>query len=158
MQVTVLIEEPQGQTMIDCKVAWYVTTPSDYKILFIINSFERFHILAKKWNIPVEELDRIVLLPGEQSSIRGLEYFLINNNKAPIYLPRAGNEVRLHSLYHKLFLYTDPPVLRNWEKRVVYIDKFMDIGEMIQMIIKELKKSKKENCEEIQDENCNCNR
>lgn len=44
------------------------------------------------------------------------------------------------------------------KKRVVYIDKFMDIGEMIQMIIKELKKSKKENCEEIQDENCNCNR
>lgn len=158
MQVTVLIEEPQGQTMVNYGMAWYITTPSNYKILFIINSFEKFHILVTKWNVPVEKLDQIVLLSGERSSIRELEYFLINNNKAQIFLSRAGNEVRLHSLYHKLFLYTDPPVLRNWEKRVVYIDKFMDIGEMIQMIIKELKKSKKENCEEIQEENCNCNR
>lgn len=139
MQTTALFEEPQGQTMIDCKVAWYVTTPSDYKILFIINSFERFHMLAKKWNIPVEELDRIVLLPGEQSSIRGLEYFLINNNKAPIYLPRAGNEVRLHSLYHKLFSYTDPLLLKNWEKRIIYIDEFVDIGDMIQVVTREPK-------------------
>lgn len=158
MHTTTLFEEPQRQTMIDCKVAWYITTPSNYKILFIINSFERFHILSKKWNIPVEELDRIIFLPGERSSIRGVEYFLINNNKAPIYLSRADNEVRLHSVYHKLFAYMDPLVLRNWKKRVIYIDEFLDIGDMLHMVTIESKKSIKENYEEILDENCNCNR
>ena len=52
----------------------------------------------------------------------------------------------------------DPLVLRNWKKRVIYIDEFLDIGDMLHMVTIESKKSIKENYEEILDENCNCNR
>lgn len=132
MQITVFIEELQEQSRVPYGAAWYITF-SNHKILFIMNSFEKFYSQIREWKIPVEEMDMVVLLQSGRPSIREMEYFLTNNYKARIYLPRTGNEIYLRSIYHKLSVYTAPALLRQWKERVVFTDESVCIGEDIQI-------------------------
>lgn len=132
MHVTAFIEELQGQSVVNYGAAWYITF-SNHKILFIMKSFEKFYSQAKKWEIPVEEMDMIVLLNSGRPSIREIEYFLKNNYKARIYLPRTSNEIYLRSICHKLSVYTAPVLLRQWKERIVFTDEFVCIGDDIQI-------------------------
>lgn len=132
MQVTVFIEELQEQSMVTYGAAWYIMF-SNHKILFIMNSFEKFYSQVREWEIPVEEMDMIVLLQSGRPFIREIEYFLTNNYKARIYLPRTSNEIYLRSICHKLSVYTTPGLLRQWKERVVFTDEFVYIGNDIQI-------------------------
>lgn len=133
MQVKAFVEDLQNGRKMDDGWSWYIIT-ENCNILFSTGNYENFWKHSEKWGISIEDIDVIILPQGCHDSIRKLEFFLLNNNKGKVYIPKASNESYLHMLYDRLLTYSERSHLERlwqWKKRIVFGDEYMDIGNKI---------------------------
>lgn len=136
MEVIELADESRGSCPTICVLAWYIAMKK-YKILFATGEPGNFWQCTKAMKVPMDKIDMLFLSQGCQDSLRELECFLRYNNKAKIYLPRENNEAYLCSVYNKLLSYTAPEHVCTWKKRIIFMDKFMKVGNDVQIITEE---------------------
>lgn len=137
MRITVLTENSRNEGTSPYTSAWYIVMKK-HKILYITNESSSFLKCADMAGIPMDEIDMLFLPHGCMNSVRELEYFLIHNNSSNIYLPRVDNESHLRSIYNKLIPYAELGRILQWEKRTIFMDEFMNIGDDIQIFTKGL--------------------
>ncbi|MCI5650407.1 MAG: hypothetical protein MR332_13470 [Fusicatenibacter sp.] len=131
MKITFFADPPTEEKK-QLGLTWYITT-KEHRILFVTGNSESFWKNAAKRGVGADEIDMVVLPQGCQDPIRELERFLTRNNRAKIYLPKASYKPYVHALRDKLARYSSGDLLRNWHKRVVYMDEIMDLGDDIRM-------------------------
>lgn len=135
MRITALTQNSKSRDATSCTLAWYIVMKK-HKILFITGEAESFFRYADMVEIPMDEIDMLFLPQGCGDSIRELEYFLIHNNNSKIYLSRTDNENHLRSIYNKLIPYAEPERILQWEKRTIFMDEVMNIGDEVRVFSK----------------------
>jgi metal-dependent hydrolase (beta-lactamase superfamily II) len=113
--------------------AWYIDM-RNHKILFITGESDDVLQSAQESGIAMDEIDFLFFSWECRDSIHELEYFFRHNTKAKIYLARANNEARLHSLFNKLDSYSDSSLANSGQNRIFFMDSSMDIEEDIQVV------------------------
>lgn len=135
MRITALTENSRNTDATACTLAWYIVMKK-HKILYLMGEAGSFFRYADMMGMPMDEVDMLFLPQGCGDSVRELEYFLIHNKNSKVYLSRADNETHLRSIYNKLTSYDEPGRILQWEKRTIFMDEVMNIGDDVQVFTK----------------------
>lgn len=136
MRVIELMDDSRNECVTACVSAWYIAMKR-HKILFVTGEPGNFWGCSRLAEVPMDEIDLLFLPSGCQSPLRELECFLKYNDTAKIYLSRANNETRLRSISNKLIPYNEAGQVEMWEKRVIFMDRFVRIGDEVQIFTEE---------------------
>lgn len=107
---------------------WYIET-AERSCLFASGNLDAFLNSPVKNGVDWDSLDHIILSPNCVDSIRDLQYLLVRNKSAHIYLPREAYQKYFCDLFHKLNGYGLTGKVPDWMSRIVFAEDSCQIGE-----------------------------
>lgn len=108
---------------------WYIET-SQRRCLFASGSLDSFLNSPVKYGVDWDSLDHIILSPNCVDSIRDLQYLLLHNKTAHIYLPREAYQKYFTDLFHKINGYgLTTGKIPDWISRIIFAEDSCQVGD-----------------------------